>query len=104
MHHPHRSLLRLFYLVSAVLLLGAGQAQARRGFMLITTGTGFSEFGKVTPEFAARTRPLDTVGWKYDYFGVFWLDIWNWGGEYCVYHDNTYDTVTKEQAAMLMGV
>ena len=79
--------------------------------MLITTGTGFSEIGKITPEKLKEIREiqglrgptLDKVGWKYDYFGIFWLDIWNWGGEYCVYSGDTYAQVNEEEAAELLG-
>ncbi len=29
------------------------------------------------------------VGFRYRYFGVFWLDFWTWGGQYCTFHEKT---------------
>src|SRR5688500_11451708 len=29
------------------------------------------------------TRPA--VGFRYNYFGIFWVEFWTWGGEFCLY-------------------
>lgn len=112
---PH-SLSRLLYLVFAVVLFGAGEAQAKRGIMIITTGTTHSELGPVKKDYVSQLGPderreiesahYDTVGYQYSHFGIFWLDIWNWGGEYIVYNKVSENggIVTPAQAALLMGI
>ena len=43
------------------------------------------------------------MGYKYGYFGVFWIDLWTWGGEYCVYEGNRYRPIQPAEAALLVG-
>jgi hypothetical protein len=113
MHHSPRSLTRLLYLVFAALILGAGEAQARRGIAIISTGSTFSELGpvnkaKLSPieQAAIQDAHYDTVGYQYSHFGLFWLDIWNWGGEYIVYNkvSENGEMIKPDQAATLLGV
>jgi len=54
---------------------------------------------------SARGRPnvMTRVGYKHDYAGVFWISFVNWGGTYCLYEGSRYISITKEQAADLMG-
>lgn len=109
MKYAHFSRSRLLLFACALILFGAGQAHARRGFKLITTGTSISELGPVKPEFrddvkAPNGPVLDKVGFKYDFFGLFWLDLWNWDGEYCIFHGDDYSPLSKHDAAQLMGV
>lgn len=96
----------------AAILFGTGQAHAKRGFKLITTGSTVDEIGTVTREQAEAIKQitkydLTKIGYQYKYFGLFWLDLWNWGGEYVIYDgnkDGVGDVITKEQAATFMGV
>jgi hypothetical protein len=96
----------------AAVLFGTGEAHARRGFKLITTGSTVDEIGTVKLEMAqaikAETKyDLTRIGFQYSYFGLFWLDLWNWGGEYVIYDgnkDGVGEVITKEQAAKFMGV
>jgi hypothetical protein len=112
MNPSRRPLSRLLFFVFATLLIGAGQAQARRGFKLFTMGETVSEVGTVSDDvtraITADTGPrLNKIGFKYDYFGLFWLDLWNWGGEYVAYNSLNEDTVykvSKTQAADMMGI
>jgi hypothetical protein len=100
-----RCLLPRFVLVlSAITLLGAGEAQARRIPKLYTFGDTISEMGPIKPEFIRPGGPTK-VGFKYGAFGLFWLNIWTWGGEYCAFDDaRGYAPVSKSDAARLMGV
>src|SRR5262249_6764645 len=63
-------------------------------------------WGSIRPEVEKDTAPGVKVGYKYSYFGVFWLDLWTWGGEYCLYKDKggTHWPLTSAQAARVMGV
>ncbi len=113
----HRPILLPFFALAAVFLLcSAGEARARRrGFTLITTGTTHSELAAIkkdadglAPEMMAaiRQRNFDTVGYQYSHFGIFWLDLWNWNGEYIMYNKVSEDggVVPPAVAAALLGV
>jgi len=109
MNQFHFTLPRLVLLAFAALLLGAGKAHARRGFKLWTVGETIDEIGQIKPELLkdadAESRSFNKVGFKYDYAGLFWLDLWNWGGVYCITDGHSYatPTLTPEQAAKLLG-
>jgi hypothetical protein len=117
MNHPHCSLLRLLPFAVAVLLFSTVQAQARRRIpKLYTYGPATSEMGPVKKDALQKLDPAtraeieaghyDTVGFHYTHFGLFWLDIWSWGGEYVVYNEATDDggTITPAMAATLLGI
>ncbi len=104
--HPWARLVLFFF---TAVLLGTGQAHAKRGFKLITTGTSISDLGAVKPEFLDEVKvpsgpTLGHIGFKYDYFGLFWLDLWNWDGAYCVFNGDDYAPVEKQEAARLAGM
>jgi hypothetical protein len=114
-HRP--ILLHLITLAAAFLFCSAGDAAAkRRGFTLITTGSTHSELGPIKKDAAAGLAPemkseiqqrnYDTVGYQYSHFGIFWLDLWNWSGEYIVYNKVSEDGAVAPQgvAAALLGV
>jgi len=74
--------------------------------VLITRGDTFSHLGEIaakkrTPELPAN---ITSIGFKYAYFGIFWLDLWRYDGEYCIYHDKEYVPISKAVAAEMMGV
>lgn len=116
MHHFSLTLPRLLAIVFTVLMFGTGEAQAKRGFTLITTGTALSEIGPMKKDLLKELAPddrmlaerqgWDTVGFQYSHFGVFWLDIWNWGGEYALYNkvSEAGSVVPDEMAAEFLGV
>ncbi|HPH29795.1 MAG TPA: hypothetical protein PLA87_23285 [Pseudomonadota bacterium] len=98
-------------LLFAVLLVGMflmpSKAEAK-GLLLITYGDSIKHMADVPAEAkAAITEDLGpgvAIGYKYSYAGMFWLDIWTWGGEYCLFKDKTFWSLKPEQAAKLMGV
>src|SRR5947209_20527947 len=60
------------------------------GFVLVTQGDTISHLGDCPPQEIPgkpweRPRRCSRVGYKYCYWGAFWLDLWTWGGEYCLY-------------------
>lgn len=116
MNHAHFSLPRLLAIVLAAAFLGAGQAHAKRIPKLYTFGPVNSEVGPIKKEALAKlpreeqiqleALGADTVGFNYKHLGLFWLDIWSWGGEYSVYNklnDIPYK-ITKPQAAAFLGI
>jgi hypothetical protein len=100
---------RLLASAVAALLLAPSTSSAK--FFLITHGDTISKLGDVRPEDREQVRK-DTkrndvaVGFKYSSFGVFWIDLWTWGGEYCVYSEageKTYWVIPPAVAAQLLG-
>jgi hypothetical protein len=77
--------------------------------MIITHGPTIADIGQVSGGGTAMApRGLTKIGYQYDNFGIFWLDLWTWGGDYVIY-DGVKDgghgkIITKAQAAAFMGV
>ena len=66
-----------------------------KGFLLITYGDDISKVADIPPEqlegvkqATGATNPL--IGYKYNQFGIFFLNIWTWSGDYVIYEDDTY--------------
>jgi hypothetical protein len=90
----------------ALVFLGPASAEAK-GIVLITHGDTIALIGPLKAEFREhrKLRGSDiNVGFRYDYFGIFWLDLWTWGGEYCLYDDKNYEPIPPNKAALLMGI
>jgi hypothetical protein len=94
--------------IAALLLTTAGclwPSEVRaRGLLLITRGETISHVGDVPLAVQQRHAGLPStgVGFKYSYAGVFWLDLWTWGGNYCLYKERKFWQLTPEQAAQLL--
>src|SRR6266699_1336761 len=98
----HRILTRALPLALFALILLPAPASA--GAILITRGDSFSKIADIKdPEIRQKIRQATgkdmAVGFKYSYFGVFWIDFWTWGGEYCVFEDKNYSPLTPADAA-----
>jgi hypothetical protein len=73
-----------------------------KGLALITHGYTISHLG---PGIHCP-RPAGSataVGYKYNYFGVFRIDLWAWGGTYCLYRNDLYWELTPAEAAELLN-
>jgi hypothetical protein len=78
-------------------------AQAQAGIpILITHGDHISHIGEVSREHQPNLK-VSKVGYKYSYFGIFWVNLWTWGGTHCVYEGNSYQPIPPAVAAALMG-
>ncbi len=89
----------------AALLLGPSTASAK--IFLITSGTAIKKLGDISnPQLKAALRQATgkdlAVGFKYSHFGVFWIDFWTWGGEYCLFEDKNYEPISADKAAALL--
>jgi hypothetical protein len=92
-------------LLTACAWLWSADAHAK-GIILITHGDRINHTSEVTPavwQAAAGKLPARNVGYKYSYFGIFWVDLWTWGGTWCLYKGNQYWPLTAEQAALFLG-
>jgi hypothetical protein len=100
------------WIIAGLLVLtSASTAHARRGIMLITTGDAIKNVGEVADSMKAQVAEGTgqagnlRVGLLHSRFGIFWVDIWTWGGMYVLYDDNDQVwEITREDAAELMGV
>lgn len=101
-----RRLLPLF--AFALVCMSYGEAHARRGIMLITSGDSITEVAPLDPEAAkaveAETGAGAAIGYKYEQFGVFWLEIWSWDGKYVLFNGDDYWDIPDEQLAAMAGV
>jgi hypothetical protein len=43
------------------------------------------------------------VGFHYSYFGIFWLDLWTWGGKFCLYQGQNYLPLQPNEIAEILG-
>jgi hypothetical protein len=93
-------------LLAATLLLFS-PAKAEAG-VLITRGDTIGELGAIDPELlkAADLPSNLKVGYKYSYFGVFWLDFWTYDGEFCLYttKEEGYNPIEASVAAELLNI
>ncbi len=102
-------LLPLATLTIATLL--PAQAEARRGIVLITTGDTIKHVSDVTAEMKPVIREVTgssvdyKVGYLHERIGVFWIDLWTWGGEYVLYDESEQDLweLDNEETAAIMG-
>jgi len=87
--------------VIACVLFSPGEASAK-GIIVITWGETISHLGDVSSQ-KQRDHGVSKVGYKYKYFGVFWVNLWTSDGAYCVYEGDRYSAVEPKEAAYLLG-
>lgn len=83
------------------LLVLAAEAPAK-GVILITHGDTIAQLGDLSAQLGNPDSTVK-VGFKSSYAGLFWIDLWTWGGEFCLYQDNTYQPIDRREAAALLG-
>jgi hypothetical protein len=88
--------------VCALALLSPSAASAK--IVLITTGETITHVGDITPTPQMKPGTANIkVGYKYNYYGLFWIDMWTSGGAYCVYEGKQYNPISEAEAAQLLG-
>ncbi len=92
----------------AATLLMPSPAEARRGLVLITHGDAVKELADVPSEYREQLQELTgakaplKVGYFYSGFGIFGLDIWTWGGTYCLTAGDQYWPLDDHQVETLL--
>jgi hypothetical protein len=81
-------------------LLSAREASAGNG-IVITSGVTIRQVGDVSHT-KRSGQNVTKVGFKYSYYGVFWIDFYTSGGTYCVYDGDKYDPIDPAAAAYLL--
>lgn len=90
------------WILALTIVLALGHAAEARGIIIINTGDDIMELGPLQPD-DVRDTGFTKLGYHYKRFGVFWLDVWRWGGEFCVYDGTRYAPLTDEDLEMLGG-
>lgn len=101
--------------IVALVLLTPSDAHAR-GIVIVTWGDTIAPLGrgetlprtKPTAPLPAGYRPSGptvsvNIGYKYQYFGVFWINVWTAGGTYCEYEGDAYTPISSAEAARALG-
>jgi hypothetical protein len=93
---------RIALIALAMVVALGGKAEAGRGVIVITSGDDVFHIRDL-PAATAAEIGYGKLGYHYDYFGVFWLDLWRSGGEFCVYRGNTYVVLDDKDLEALGG-
>jgi hypothetical protein len=80
---------------------GAAEARRRGGIVVINSGTDIIGVRDATAAEQDELIPDTAIGYKYDLFGLFWLDIWRSDGAFVQYKDSSYLELTPEQIARM---
>jgi hypothetical protein len=101
-------------LIAVVVVVGlGGPAEARRGggAVLINTGDDILHLRDLpsadTAAFAddpsTEAVVFSKLGYRYERFGVFFMDIWRWDGEFVLYSGDTYAPIDGEMLDLVGG-
>jgi hypothetical protein len=95
-------------LVLGAVLLAPSRGEAK-GFMLITYGDDISKVADIPPQILENVKQSTgatspEIGYKYSNFGIFFLNLWTWGGDYVIFENDTYWDLGAEGAAQMLGV
>ncbi len=90
------------WILGLLIVLSLANPAEARGIIIINTGDDILELRPLQPD-DARDTGFTKLGYHYQRFGVFWLDVWRWGGEFCVYNGTSYAPLDAEELEMLGG-
>lgn len=83
-------------------------AHAGKGIMLITHGDAVAHYADLSGDSKKIAEEITNhevrVGYLYQQFGVFWLELWTWDGAFVLYQGDNVWKMTDEEAAMLLEV
>jgi hypothetical protein len=105
-----RMIQRFLPLMALLFVCFAGErsAHAGKGFLLITTGDEIRKVADLKPEFKEMADqelgPGIEVGYKYQHFGLFFLEVWAWDGKYVLFRDDEYWDPPEAEVAEMAGV
>jgi len=78
-----------------LLLASASTADAK---VLITHGDAIKHVSDLKPEAVAEYGPDVKVGYLYQQFGIFFLEIWTWDGKFVLYEGDNYNDELADDA------
>ena len=97
----------LFVIVVCAGFINSERNAEARGLMIVNTGldvTHVSELNDAAKaELVAEAQDMK-IGYAYERFGVFWLDIWRWDGQFVFYKgDELFEEEEETIAAAAAG-
>lgn len=109
MRHLRFCLLTFALTMIAVASPNEAFARGGRGIpipIVLTFGDSIKHQGNLPEKYSAEIRQAigstPSVGFHHSSFGVFWLDLWTWDGQYCLYDGNKYWLMSESQASELL--
>ncbi len=95
-------------LFCAIMMFRPSQADAK-GFFLITYGDDISKVADIPAAQLESVKQATgaanpAIGYKYNQFGIFFLNVWTWGGDFVLYENDTYWDLGVDNAAQILGV
>ncbi|GAB4139943.1 MAG: hypothetical protein Tsb009_09080 [Planctomycetaceae bacterium] len=82
----------LVALIASIAILSSDEQAQARGIILITHGETVKHVADLPEEMSERLfqrmKKNYAVGYRYNAFGIFWLDLWTWGGDHCIYFED----------------
>ncbi len=103
-----RSVPAMLPVVVLILLTLTPEAQARRRLpILITTGEKVLEITDIPEDSPVKEMLSDAkIGYRCQHVGLFWMALWTWDGEFCIYSDEkrTLNVATPSVISTLTGV
>lgn len=92
-------------LALATAALSAQEVQAK-GLMIVTYGEAVMHYADLAVEVRQALKDETghdlQVGYLYSNFGLFWLDLWTWGGEYCLYEGDDVLRLSPAELAEIL--
>jgi hypothetical protein len=106
---PSCTPLRLLFTLAALLFALTGEAQAKKVPKLFTFGDDFYDLGTPKAGMLQGASSDVKVGYHCQAFGLFWVNIFTWSGEFCLYEGSgletkKYQPITESEAAEFLGV
>jgi hypothetical protein len=100
--------LALLLAISCCVFADPSEAFARKGgIIFFNTGDKVFEIAEAEPGSPAKMLADDmVVGYHCQHFGIFWLPIWTWDGDFCVYSEEqeAYDNFSPDEISAMTGV
>lgn len=93
--------------VLCLMLLGPFARSATAAPFAVNWGTSVVRLNELAPSYQdqwqRKTGKLLSVGYKYSSFGVFWLNVWTWSGEYCLTDGQGYYSLPGTEIAKMIA-
>lgn len=99
---------RIPILIAVIVFLLPSETQARARIpLLITYGEKMTPIADVPNDAPVKVEyPDAAVGYRYDHVGIFWMELWTWNGEFCVYSDDKSTAIIgmPEEISLATGI
>lgn len=92
-----------FSVLALLCVLGACGHGSRPAPRTCEAGVVVITHGDTIWKVSEKTVEGYSIGYKFSYFGVFWVDLWTSGGTFCLFKGDRYSEITEAKAAEYAG-